>query len=227
MMAPVASLMLLSFAVSLDGFGVGITYGVRKIQIPVHSIFIISACSGLIILLSMMAGVAITGWMSPHAASAVGAIILIGIGLVALIQFIRSGNYETGKISAEDSKDGASKPLDQSPVLKLELRLFGFIIQILRTPSAADMDRSGTISAGEAFFLGTALSLDAFGAGIGAALVGFPPVLTAILIATSSGLFLWLGTRVGFVASGWRWVRQLSMLPGIILIAMGIFKLFI
>lgn len=227
MMAPVASLMLLSFAVSLDGFGVGITYGVRKIKIPVHSIFIISACSGLIILLSMMAGVAITGWMSPHAASAVGAVILIGIGLVALIQFIRSGNYETGKISAEDSKDGASKPLDQSPVLKLELRLFGFIIQILRTPSAADMDRSGTISAGEAFFLGTALSLDAFGAGIGAALVGFPPVLTAILIATSSGLFLWLGTRVGFVASGWRWVRQLSMLPGIILIAMGIFKLFI
>ncbi|WP_229263792.1 sporulation membrane protein YtaF [Cohnella cholangitidis] len=227
MMAPVASLMLLSFAVSLDGFGVGITYGVRKIKIPIHSIFIISACSGLIILLSMMAGVAITGWMSPHAASAVGAIILIGIGLVALIQFIRSGNYETGKISAEDSKDGASKPLDQSPVLKLELRLFGFIIQILRTPSAADLDRSGTISAGEAFFLGTALSLDAFGAGIGAALVGFPPVLTAMLIATSSGLFLWLGTRVGFVASGWRWVRQLSMLPGIILIAMGIFKLFI
>ncbi|QMV44893.1 sporulation membrane protein YtaF [Cohnella cholangitidis] len=226
-MAPVASLMLLSFAVSLDGFGVGITYGVRKIKIPIHSIFIISACSGLIILLSMMAGVAITGWMSPHAASAVGAIILIGIGLVALIQFIRSGNYETGKISAEDSKDGASKPLDQSPVLKLELRLFGFIIQILRTPSAADLDRSGTISAGEAFFLGTALSLDAFGAGIGAALVGFPPVLTAMLIATSSGLFLWLGTRVGFVASGWRWVRQLSMLPGIILIAMGIFKLFI
>jgi putative sporulation protein YtaF len=88
------------------------------------------------------------------------------------------------------------------------------------------MDQSGTISAGEAFFLGTALSLDAFGAGIGAALVGFPPLLTAILIAAASGFFLWSGTRVGFWVSGWRWIRHLSILPGVILIAMGIFKLF-
>ncbi|WP_375140497.1 sporulation membrane protein YtaF [Cohnella herbarum] len=231
MMAPVASLVLLSFAVSLDGFGVGMTYGVRKIKIPVSSIFIISACSGLIILLSMMAGVALTGWMSPHGASATGAVILIGIGLAALIQFIRSGEREDRERRA--SNDGSEKAIGtkemepQAPVLQMELKVFGFIIQILRSPSAADMDRSGTISAGEAFLLGTALSLDAFGAGIGAALVGYPPFLTAVLIAASSGLFLWSGTQVGFVASGWRWVRQLSMLPGIILIAMGIFKLFI
>nr|WP_239618418.1 sporulation membrane protein YtaF [Cohnella mopanensis] len=230
-MAPVASLILLSFAVSLDGFGVGITYGVRKIKIPISSILIISACSGLIILLAMMAGVAMSAWMSPHGASAVGAIILIGIGLVALIQFIRNRNYEADDQNIQADSNGimneTAKVLPEGPVLKLELKLFGFIIQILRTPSAADMDRSGTISAGEAFFLGTALSLDAFGAGIGAALVGYPPVLTAVLIATASGLFLSLGTRVGFVVSGWRWVRPLSMLPGIILIAMGIFKLWI
>ncbi len=226
MMVPVASLVLLSFAVSLDGFGVGITYGARKIKIPVSSILIISACSGLIIMLSMMVGVAMTGWMSPHGASAVGAAILIGIGLTALIQFIRSG--ERGSNEGNSNSGGIAKATDPSsnPVLKLELKVFGFIIQILRSPSAADVDRSGTISAGEAFLLGTALSLDAFGAGIGAALVGFPPLLTAILIAAASGFFLWSGTRVGFWVSGWRWVRQLSMLPGVILIAMGIFKLF-
>ncbi|TFE27907.1 sporulation membrane protein YtaF [Cohnella luojiensis] len=231
-MAPVASLILLSFAVSLDGFGVGITYGVRKIKIPVFSILIIAACSGLIILLSMMLGVALTSWMSPHGASILGAVILIGIGLAALIQFVRGGDREDNgqRTNSGDSNGvilGTIVPMSPAPVLKMELKLFGIIIQILRTPSAADMDRSGTISAGEAFFLGTALSLDAFGAGIGAALVGFPPLLTAILIAAASGLFLWSGTRVGFWASGWRWVRQLSMLPGIILIAMGIFKLFL
>jgi putative sporulation protein YtaF len=234
MMAPVASLVLLSFAVSLDGFGVGITYGVRKIKIPVSSILIISACSGLIILLSMMVGVALTNWMSPHGASMVGAIILIGIGLMALLQFVRSGDREAdgGRRVNEDGSgtlegNGQGQALIDAPVLKMELKVFGFIIQILRTPSAADMDRSGSISPGEAFLLGTALSLDAFGAGIGAALVGFPPLLTAVLIAAASGLFLWSGTRVGFWASGFRWVRQLSMLPGIILIAMGIFKLFL
>lgn len=229
MMAPVVSLVLLSFAVSLDGFGVGITYGVRKIKIPVSSIFIISACSGIIIFLSMMVGVAMTGWMSPNGASAVGAAILIGIGILALIQFIRSGEEDgDGKHSSSISveHDIVIEPIHQNPVLKVELKVFGFIIQILRTPSAADRDRSGTISAGEAFLLGTALSLDAFGAGIGAALVGFPPLITAILIAAASGFFLWSGTRVGFWVSGWRWVRQLAMLPGMILIAMGIFKLF-
>ncbi|WP_256760327.1 sporulation membrane protein YtaF [Cohnella sp. WQ 127256] len=232
-MAPVASLLLLSFAVSLDGFGVGITYGVRKIKIPVSSIFIISLCSGLIILLSMMVGVALSGWIPPQGASAVGSIILIGIGTVALIQFMRSGEQEGRDRLSPDGESGTIQTMEEEeshsavPVVKMELKVFGFIIQILRTPSAADRDRSGTISAGEAFFLGAALSLDAFGAGIGAALVGFPPLLTALLIAASSGLFLWSGTRVGFLASGWRWVRQLSMLPGIILIAMGIFKLFL
>jgi putative sporulation protein YtaF len=229
MMAPVASLVLLSFAVSLDGFGVGITYGVRKIKIPVSSVFIISACSGIIILLSMMMGVAMTGWMSPHGASAVGAAILIAIGIMALIQFVRSGEDDSnGPSSSSNSVDDSTAvdPVQQSPILKVELRVFGFIIQILRTPSAADRDRSGTISAGEAFLLGTALSLDAFGAGIGAALVGFPPLITAILIAAASGIFLWSGTRVGLWVSGWRWVRQLTMLPGVILIAMGILKLF-
>jgi putative sporulation protein YtaF len=232
MLAPVASFILLSFAVSLDGFGVGITYGVRKIKIPVSSIFIISACSGLIILLSMMVGAALTGWMSPRITSAVGAIILIGIGIGALIHFIRSGEREFDEQRSINVNEKANanvnvNVLSFKPVLTMELKVFGLIIQIIRTPSAADMDQSGTISAGEAIFLGTALSLDAFGAGIGAALVGFPPLLTAILIAAASGLFLWSGTRFGFWVSRWRWVRQLSILPGIILIAMGIFKLFL
>ncbi|RKP55592.1 sporulation membrane protein YtaF [Cohnella endophytica] len=230
-MAPVASLVLLSVAVSLDGFGVGITYGIRKIKIPISSIAIISACSGLIILLSMMVGVAISQWMPPKGASAVGAIILMGIGAAALLQFIRNGRRESseGRPSREEyaaaSEHASSRP--EEPVLKMELKVFGFIIQILRTPSAADRDRSGTISAGEAFFLGLALSLDAFGAGIGAALLGFPPPLTALLIALASGLFLLSGTRVGFWASDWRWVKTLSVMPGIILILMGIFKLFL
>jgi len=225
MMAPVASLLLLSFAVSLDGFGVGMTYGVRKIKIPVSSVAIISVCSGLIILLSMMVGVAITRWIPPQGASAIGAVILIGIGMWALIQFIRSGERDERDAGGREGAEAGTAA--DAPVLKMELKIFGFIIQILRTPSAADMDRSGTISAGEAFLLGTALSLDAFGAGIGAALVGFPPMLTAILIAASSGLFLWSGTKFGLWASRWRWVKQLSMLPGIILITMGIFKLFV
>lgn len=234
MLAHLASMILLAFAVSLDGFGVGITYGIRKIKIPPLSIFIIALCSGLIILLSMLVGVAMSGWLSPHGASMIGAGILIGIGLWAFYRFLANrdsetesqpGNAKPTEESVASSAAGEASPPERVAVLTLELRVFGIMIQILRTPSVADVDRSGTISAGEAFLLGAALSLDAFGAGIGAALVGFPPAVTAILIAASSGLFLWMGTRVGFWASGMRWVHRLSMLPGLILIAMGIIKM--
>lgn len=229
MLAHVASIILLAFAVSLDGFGVGITYGIRKIKIPPSSVFIISCCSGLIILVSMLAGVAMSGWLSPRGASMIGAGILIVIGLWALYRFLAHRGSEPETPPNEEALRQAateSAPPERIALLTLELRVFGIMIQILRTPSAADVDRSGTISAGEAFLLGAALSLDAFGAGIGAALVGFPPLLTAILIAASSGLFLWMGTRVGFWASGMRWVHRLSMLPGLILIAMGVYKMF-
>ncbi|MEK0316112.1 MntP/YtaF family protein [Cohnella sp. 56] len=253
MLAHSLSLLFLAFAVSLDGFGVGITYGLRKIRIPLPSIAIIAGCSGVVILISMLVGTFIARWLSPYGAKAVGAVILIGIGSYALIQFARrrkgtdddaADGADTGTGGADGSRqaspanaeaaaadpgqaadDGALSSAERVPMLTLELRLFGLIIQILRTPSVADVDRSGIITSGEALLLGFALSLDAFGAGIGAALVGFPAAPTAIMIAAASGLFLWAGMRVGFVAAGMRWAQQLTVLPGVILIVMGIFKL--
>lgn len=236
MLAHSASLLFLAFAVSLDGFGVGITYGLRKIRIPLPSIAIIAACSGAVILISMLVGSLIAGWLSPYGSKAVGAVILIGIGTWALIQFARNrktdddGNRASDGSTAggDEKKADATSAADADgavPMLTLELRVFGLIIQILRTPSVADVDRSGIITSGEALLLGIALSLDAFGAGIGAALVGFSAMPTALLIAAASGMFLWAGMRVGFLAAGLRWVQRLTVLPGIILIVMGIFKL--
>ncbi|WP_372636321.1 manganese efflux pump, partial [Cohnella sp.] len=46
------SLLLLALAVSLDGFGVGVTYGLRGIRVPWVSIAIIAACSGLMLFIS-------------------------------------------------------------------------------------------------------------------------------------------------------------------------------
>jgi len=269
MLAHSATLLFLAFAVSLDGFGVGITYGLRKIRIPLPSVAIIAACSGAVILISMLVGSFIARWLSPYGAKAVGAIILIGIGTWALIQFARnrksegdgenvalgdvvSDNHYVGdgeqvreerdsrvnlsgidstalasRTAADDKQVAASKAEAEAavPMLTLELRVFGLIVQILRTPSVADVDRSGIITSGEALLLGFALSLDAFGAGIGAALVGFPAGPTAILISVASGVVLWAGMRVGFLAAGMRWAQRLTVLPGIILIVMGIFKL--
>ena len=58
--AHAASLILLAFAVSLDGFGVGVTYGLRRIRIPVLSVVIIALCSGIVVWVSMQIGTLLT-----------------------------------------------------------------------------------------------------------------------------------------------------------------------
>jgi putative sporulation protein YtaF len=226
-MLPMVSLILLAFAVSLDGFGVGIMYGLRQIRIPLLSIGIISLCSGLIIFSSMQIGLLLSSWIHPAATTKVGASILIGIGLWALFQLLHSKHQvsESSAPAAIDSEaESLTAPKSPTKIMYIELKRFGLVIQILKTPAAADLDRSGNISASEATFLGVALSLDAFGAGIGAALIGFAPLLTALVITLSSGIFIAIGLQMGLRFAGTMWMRKLSFLPGCMLILMGIIK---
>jgi putative Mn2+ efflux pump MntP len=236
-----ASLALLALAVSLDGFGVGVAYGLRRIRIPALSVAIIACCSAFAVALAMTVGHLLAGWLSPRTASAAGAVILFALGGWALWQSLH--NRDSGGADADTPRNGAVAPLAGTlpgpagaeavlrPVprvnlLTLEIRPLGIIIHILRTPSAADADRSGTISAGEAVWLGAALSLDAFGAGIGAALLGLPVVGTPVAVALSCAAFLWLGLGVGRKAGGHPWIRTMSILPGVIMMALGVLRLF-
>lgn len=258
MLSHLLPLLLLSFAVSVDGFGVGITYGLRRIRIPLLSVLIITGCSGVVILLSMKVGTWLTGFVDPDDARRIGALILIGIGCFTLFQQLRpkrpSAEAEAGeeqrKGEAAASPDGshagaasaagaggsaaaisagsgaaAELAVPSIAVLTLEIKKLGIVIQILRSPQTADVDSSGSISAGEALLLGSALSLDAFGAGLGAAMVGLEPWLTALSIMLASGLFLAAGLRFGFRFSGGKRMKLLSVLPGTLLLLIGLGKL--
>lgn len=212
---PLLTLLLLTLAVSLDGFGVGIMYGIRQIKVPILSIVIISLCSGIVMFGSMYVGVWLLHMLSPDIAKKVGAFILVGVGIWAIVQSFMHKHNDT---PSNNNKDKHKE-------YRFEIKSLGLVIHILRAPSKADMDRSGTISATEAIFLGIALSLDAFGAGIGAALIGLSPWLSSLFIALSSGVFIWLGLRIGFLFSYIHWIKKVSFLPGFILIMMGMMKL--
>lgn len=233
MMLHVFSLVILAFAVSLDGFGVGVMYGLRKIRIPLGPLAIISLWSGVVIFSSMLIGIWMLAFLSPAVAKRIGAVILIGIGIWALVQIVRqrSGDGEeeqTAEIAAvrpKQVKAGGTTVVEKQ-IFSWEIRSVGLVIQILRTPTAADVDNSGNISVSEAMLLGLALSLDSFGAGIGAALIGFSPLLTSVVIAFASGTFIAVGLRIGLRYAEMDWMRKLSFLPGCVLIVMGIMKLF-
>ncbi|RXT04770.1 sporulation membrane protein YtaF [Ammoniphilus sp. CFH 90114] len=221
------SLFALAFAVSLDSFGVGISYGLRRIKIPILSILIITSCSAVLVLVSMQLGKWFSGFISMGTANLIGAFILIGIGCWAIFNLYL--NRETNQIEPPlTSSTTQVDTLDSSEprqVLNIEIKTLGLVIHILKKPTAADVDRSGTITGAEAAVLGVALSLDGFGAGIGAALMGYSPWLTAVLFSVLCTTFILMGLRLGFVYSNSQWIKRMSFIPGVILILFGISKI--
>ncbi|RLL46733.1 sporulation membrane protein YtaF [Oceanobacillus piezotolerans] len=201
-------LLLLVIAVSIDSFGVGVTYGMQKIRVPVIALIIIMVCSGAVLLTSMLLGNVLEMFLSVEIAKMIGGFILITIGLFSLANLIIA-NIKKKKQGSE------AQPTSR----------FGEITTVLATPDKADLDNSGTISVSEALLLGFALALDAFGAGIGASLLGYSPIITAVLIAGMSGIFLSFGMRIGLLLAKNKKLQKLSFLPPTLLIGLGILNL--
>ncbi|WP_164219482.1 sporulation membrane protein YtaF [Virgibacillus sp. YIM 98842] len=196
-------LFFLVIAVSLDGFGVGVTYGMRKIRVPLIGLLIIMLCSGITVLLAMTIGSSLRSFISPSMAETLGGAILIALGIISLYNILLS----------ERKKPSESKKQN-------------ILTAVLNTPDKADLDQSGIISANEALLLGTALALDAFGAGIGASMLGYSPVITALFIACMSGFFVYCGIKIGMLLSQSKHLQNMSYIPPILLIALGIFNIF-
>lgn len=213
-MFQLASLLFLAFAVSLDSFSVGFTYGMRRMSIPFKSIFIIACCSAGTLLVAMLVGNLLTKIVPIYVTDKLGGFILILIGAWVLYQFFRPAKeVAEGEIETEKT------------LINFEIKTLGIVINILRKPMSADIDKSGTITGIEALLLGFALSLDSFGAGIGAALLGYSPLIMSILVACMSSLFVTVGIKSGHIFSRFAWVNKFTCLPGIILIMIGIWKL--
>ncbi|WP_409251596.1 sporulation membrane protein YtaF [Bacillus sp. SCS-153A] len=203
-------LIMLAFAVSLDSFSTGLTYGLRKMGMPLRSIIIISICSAGSLLAAMSIGGAAENVLSEGTAGKIGGLILIALGAFVLLQFFRSGKEAGG---------------DEEKILfNFEIESIGLVINILKRPMAADFDKSGTITGVEAIMLGLALSLDAFGAGIGAALLGYSPLLLAFTVMIMSMVFLSAGLKIGKNCAHLGWVQKVSFLPGVLLILIGVLR---
>ncbi|WP_342432549.1 sporulation membrane protein YtaF [Neobacillus sp. FSL H8-0543] len=211
-MVQLFSLLLLAFALSLDSFSVGFTYGLRKMVMPIKSVLIIATCSAISLIIAVSIGHGLEKVLPPAVTARLGGVIMICLGAWVLYQFFRP---EKEKAIVNQEKT----------IVNFEIQSLGIAINILRTPMSADFDRSGTITGIEAFMLGFALSLDAFGAGIGAAMLGFSPIYLAICVAVMSSLFVLLGIKSGTYFHRFEWVQKFTFIPGILLIIIGIWKI--
>lgn len=205
-------MLLFALAVSADGFMVGLAYGVKNIKIPMISLIVISLASALAVTVSMICGKAISYLLTSQLATLIGAAVLITIGFIFVMQYCRE------KINAIACDT-------ESPLISLNVKPLGIIIHILKEPSSADFDCSGEISAREAFFLGIALAMDAFGAGIGIAMAGFHILLTAICVGVLKFILVNTGLMLGKVIEGQRLKSYSALVTGFILVLIGITEL--
>lgn len=211
-MVQLFSLLILAFALSLDSFSVGFTYGLRQMVMPIKSVLIIATCSAVSLMLAVSIGHGLEKILSASITASLGGVILIGLGAWVLYQYFR--------------------PVKEKEILKhektivnFEIRSLGLAINILKKPMSADFDQSGTITGIEALMLGFALSLDSFGAGIGAALLGYSPLYLAVSVAIMSSLFVLFGIKSGTFFHKFEWIQKFTFLPGILLIIIGIWKI--
>ncbi|MCR4440800.1 MAG: sporulation membrane protein YtaF [Peptococcaceae bacterium] len=197
---------LFSLALSLDGLGVGLSYGLQKIKIRVLSFAVICLSSAAAVAVSMLAGSAVASFLPAWLASIAGGLFLIVLGGWIIMQ-----NFILYLVPAR--------------IYHFRLPGLGLAISILKEPAEADLDRSGTIELKEAALLGAALAMDALGAGFGAALSGFDPFWTPVVVAASKFLLVSLGLFIGknFAAGGLR--NELCLLPGGIILLLGVTKL--
>ncbi|VBB09201.1 putative manganese efflux pump [Lucifera butyrica] len=170
-------LIILGFAVSssVDNFGVGICYGIRNIRVGILSNFLIA----VICLLFSEAGILFGNWLSRVLPGIlpvlIGAFLLFIFG-IRIILLTRPHKKQT--INENELQNRSIK-------------------ELLENPEIADVDSSGEIGLGEAFFLGIALSANALTNGLSAGLLGLSPHAISIAAAIGSFITIWAGASLG------------------------------
>ncbi|KJR46793.1 putative membrane protein [Desulfosporosinus sp. I2] len=214
--------MLMAVALSLDGFGVGLAYGLRRIRIPINSLVAIAMCTVLAMGISMLFGGWVTLWLKLIPARLLGASILLSLGIFQLGKAIWNRKEQVFPQAVPAMAAVHPNPVLE-PVFRFQLRFFGLVIQVLKSPDIADVDGSGVISLRESILLGCALAVDAFASGIGAAMAGMTFSIIGI-VAITQMVMLRLGQEMaGKIPENW--TNKAEYLPGAVLILVGLGKL--
>ncbi|MEW6524560.1 MAG: sporulation membrane protein YtaF [Bacillota bacterium] len=208
---PVILVALTAVAISIDGFMVGMVYGMRRISLPLSSILVITLTTVGVLFVSLSAGEITGRHLTEGLAHTAGALILMAIGVWGILR------VQAGVASQE--------PYRPRTIWAFRLRSLGIVVQVLREPVRADLDCSGSISYGEAVLLGAALALDALGAGFGAGLAGLEVSTLLLAAGTCSLALVYAGVIVGSREAVQSRAARFGFIPGVVLVLVGLLRL--
>lgn len=205
--------LLLGFAVSIDGFVAGIAYGLKNIYIPMTSLLIVCVTTILCTGTAMATAYVLGTFINTQLAILLGALVLIMIGLFSLFQ-----EYLT-----KDAKDYITNGGSLPPTLTFSIGRL--VINIMADPEKADVDHSQLINALEALCLGLALGVDNMVATFAADLMEPLPLYTPLIMGVIQIMVITAGiyTSQHFISDQLK--KRFPYLPGIILIILGVIRL--
>lgn len=205
----IISIILLGVAANLDNLGIGLSYGIRKIKVPLSSNLIIAVISGIATVLSATGGHLITHLLPAKASNIFGGAIVVLVGLGVIISYKRA----CGKNSSVDKINYKTK------VSNLKI--------IVQKPQKADLDYSGHISFEEAILLGSALAVNCLATGLGAGLTGLNVAGLAWSVTLFSLLTIITGVQIGKRFASLLFGDRAPLVAGVILIIIGLYEIFI
>ena len=149
------ALILLSVSLSMDSLGIGISYGIRKIKVPWSAKLIICVISVIFTAIAVTLGNIILIVVPQKAAEIIGSLMLAFLGLFIILSAL---------LPKREKKTKSSRSIVLKPL--------GITIKIIKNPVSCDFDKSKHIDIIEAIYLGTALSIDSFAAGVSSVVSG-------------------------------------------------------
>ena len=214
---------VLAMILSIDCLGVGLSYGMRRVILPWYGRVIISCCSGIAIAVSMLLGRLLEGVIPGEQIHLFGESMLVCLGVFFLIRSVMELRKED--IEAECVAEPTASCLLETPLFQWRIPGVDVIIRIMHNPHRADFDQSGQINSKEAIWLGFALAMDSFGAGVCIALMGFSILGVSILTLSFAFLLVTVGYYWGNRYGDNPAYRKLNLLPGIMLITLGMIRI--
>ncbi|HWR56906.1 MAG TPA: sporulation membrane protein YtaF [Negativicutes bacterium] len=204
--------LLFAVAISLDGLGAGVAYGLKNIRIPFLSLTVVGAVTAAMMGFATAAAGWLGGLVAPRTAYCTGALLLIALGFWSILQ-----EWLKQYLPEEEA-------LIPGAQIKLDLGFLRLVIQVFKRPVEADVDHSGELCGGEAFVLGLALALDALVAGFAAALTGGIALGTVLAVAAVQMAFIFFGARLAAAALPAELQNKFPYIPGGILILLGLLR---
>ena len=214
---------LLAVILSIDCLGVGLAYGMRHVILPWYGRVIISCCSGVAIAVSMLLGHLLEGIISGEQIHLFGECMLVCLGIFFLTRSIMELRKE--EVENACATENTAQCLSETPLFQWHIPGLDIIINIMNNPHRADLDQSGQIDSKEAVWLGFALAMDSFGAGVCIALMGFSVVWVSICTLTFAFLLVTAGYLWGGKYGDDPAYRKLKLLPGMMLITLGMVRI--